>query len=101
MTQEQDKIFPITMYVSSGCPQSWATERFINDNEVDVDLINIDKVAGAREKLIEINGGYASVPTLMFADGTRLTEPSFRQLRDKLNIEPPSGVLGKILGMFR
>jgi mycoredoxin len=101
MTDHNTKPTPITMYTSSSCPQSWATEQFMNDYEIPVNLINIDQVPGAREKLIEINGGYASVPTLLFADGTRLTEPSFRQLREKLNIEESSGVLDKILGLFR
>jgi mycoredoxin len=55
-----------------------------------VELINIDRNQQARQELMAINGGYASVPTLIFSDGTQLTEPSFGQLRSKLEIETPS-----------
>jgi DNA-binding MarR family transcriptional regulator len=39
---------------------------------------------------MSLNGGNASVPTLIFPDGTQLTEPSSKELRAKLNIEQPS-----------
>ncbi len=62
-----------------------------------MEVVNIDEVAGARQQLRELNGGYASVPTLIFPDGQRLVEPSLRSLKQKLHIEE-EGVLDKILG---
>ena len=55
----------------------------------------------ARQELIEINGGYASVPTLVFPDGSKLTEPSFSQIRQKLELESPPGLVNKIRGSAR
>ncbi len=89
----------ITFYTSQFCSHSWTVERFLTQNEINVDAINIDDNPEARAKLIEITGGYASVPTLIFPDGTRLTEPSMGQLRSKLGIEQ-AGLMKKMRGLF-
>jgi mycoredoxin len=81
---------PIVMYTSSFCAHSWRVQRFLKSHGVAVELISIDRNERARQELMAINGGYASVPTLIFSDGTQLTEPSFGQLRSKLEIEKPS-----------
>lgn len=80
----------ITMYKSDYCPHSFSVERFLRKNKLDVDYISIDGNPEARRTLIELNKGYASVPTLLFADGTQLTEPSIGDLRKKLGIPTPS-----------
>ena len=89
----------IIFYTSQFCSHSWAVERLIEQNEIEVAHINIDGNAEARAKLIEITGGYASVPTLIFPDGTRLTEPSMGQLRSKLGIES-TGIIKKVRNFF-
>ena len=81
---------PIVMYTSRFCAHSWSVQRFLKSHGVAVELINIDGNQQARQELIAINNGYASVPTLIFSDGTQLTEPSFGQLRSKLEIETVS-----------
>lgn len=48
------------------------------------EYINIHQDELARERVREINQGYESVPTLEFADGSTLTEPSANELRKKL-----------------
>ena len=87
----------IIMYTSSFCGHSWAVERFMKEHEISVQLINIDNDNEARQQVMALNRGYASVPTLIFPDGTQLTEPSFGQLRQKLGIAQ-SSLLGKIRG---
>lgn len=90
---------PITLYTSSFCSHAWAVERFMEQNEIPVNILRVDQDMEARERLIEINNGYASVPTLVFTDGTHLTEPSFGQLRAKLGIENP-GLVERIKKML-
>lgn len=80
----------IILYTSNFCAHSWTVERFMEKNNIPVTLINIDNNREAREKVIAINNGYASVPTLVFADGSHLTEPSFRALRARLGIKHPT-----------
>lgn len=85
---EQNK--PIILYTSRFCGHSRSVERFMEKHDVPVELINIDGNKEARARLIEINGGYASVPTLLFPDGSKLTEPPIGRLRQKLGIEDES-----------
>ena len=87
---------PIIVYTSKFCGHSYMVERFLKSNEVDVRFISIDKDPAAREEVIAINMGYASVPTLVFPDGSTLTEPSIGQIRHKLDMEPPDGLIDRI-----
>lgn len=66
---------------------SRAVEGFMARHDVPVKMINIDSNDAARKKVMEINEGYASVPTLVFPNGDTLTEPTMKQLREKLNIQ--------------
>jgi mycoredoxin len=90
----------ITLYTSNWCAHAMSVEGFLEKHDVPVTMINIDGNPEARETLIEINGGYASVPTLVFPDGSKLTEPSFGELRQKLAIEPPPGLVDRIRGLI-
>ncbi len=92
---------PIIVYKSAFCPHSWSVERFLKANDIPARFINIDKDPQAREEVMAINNGFASVPTLIFPDGTQLTEPSFSQIRGQLGMGGPSfmnwikGVIGR------
>jgi mycoredoxin len=50
----------------------------------DYDYIDIAADHSARERVMEINQGYASVPTLEFPDGSTLTEPGVGEIRSHL-----------------
>lgn len=91
--EQQDKI---TLYTSSWCMQSRSVERFIEKHGIEAEIINIDGNAAARETLIQINNGYASVPTLIFPDGSKLTEPSMAALKRKLEMEPSPSLKSRI-----
>ena len=47
-------------------------------------LIDIEEDLAAAEKVKVINGGRLSIPVIVFADGTHLTEPSDKDLKAKL-----------------
>jgi mycoredoxin len=74
-------------------------ERFLKSNDVPIKLVNIDKDPQARQEVMAANRGFASVPTLIFPDGSQLTEPSFGQIRAKLGLETPS-LLKRIKGIL-
>lgn len=95
MEDQQDK--KIKMYTSSTCLHSWAVTQFLRRNEIDIDTISIDGNPAARAELMAINNGYASVPTLIFPNGTQLTEPGFSELRRQLGIRKPS-LFSRIFG---
>jgi mycoredoxin len=98
MDQSSEK--DIILYTSKWCAQSMRVEGFLNRNEIDVNKINIDGDSEARARLIEINEGFASVPTLVFSDGSKLTEPSFAQLRKKLSLESSPGLMDRVRGLI-
>jgi glutaredoxin len=48
-------------------------------------IIDVETDKAAAEKVQEINGGAQSIPVIVFADGTHLTEPSDLALKAKLS----------------
>lgn len=78
---------PVVLYTSNRCGQSRLVEEFLKEHVSRLEVVNIDADAEARSRLIAINGGYASVPTVILADGRRLTEPPLSSLRRALGIE--------------
>jgi glutaredoxin len=52
--------------------------------DVDYEYVDISVDSQAQQHLREINQGYESVPTLVFPDGSRLTEPATDELKAKL-----------------
>lgn len=72
------------MYGAEWCGDCIRSKRLLNELGVDFDYLNIEEVAGAADKVLEINGGMQSIPVITFRDGTHLTEPSDKDLRKKL-----------------
>ena len=98
MVKEVEKI---TLYTSKWCSHSRTVESFLRNHEIDVDKISIESDPEAKQELIEINDGFASVPTILFPDGTKLTEPTLFELRRKLGLEQPSGLAKRVRALFK
>ena len=49
-----------------------------------VEEINIEEVEGTAEIVEKVNGGNRTVPTLVFSDGAAMTNPSAKQVVEKL-----------------
>jgi mycoredoxin len=79
-----EKSKKITVYGHPACSQVFPIKSMLNRTHADYDYINIFEDLAARNRVRDINKGYESVPTLLFPDGSTLTEPSAGQLRDKL-----------------
>ena len=48
--------------------------------------IDIEQQPDAAAVVAEVNGGNLTVPTLVFPDGTAMTNPSLAQVRDRLSV---------------
>ena len=46
--------------------------------------VDIENVPGAADLVMSVNGGMQTVPTLVFADGTALTNPSIAEVKAQL-----------------
>jgi glutaredoxin-like protein len=78
---------PITVYSTTWCGSCYRVKAFLDRHRVPYRWVDIDQTPGAEEVVTRINRGYRSVPTLVFADGSSLTEPTARDLADKLGID--------------
>lgn len=74
------------VYSANWCPDCRRTKRFLDEHKVEYTLIDIEQDRAAAKEVVRINGGYRTIPTLVFEDGSVLVEPSDRQLAEKLGI---------------
>lgn len=72
------------MYGADWCGDCRRSKRLFEELGVEYTLIDTDSDLTAADKVIEINGGTKSIPVIVFADGTHLTEPSDNDLKAKL-----------------
>jgi len=76
----------IIMYGTTWCPDCTRAKRVLERHNITYTWINIEQDAAARTRVQEINGGYMSVPTILFPDGSVLVEPSNSELESKLEV---------------
>lgn len=99
MTATPTPTNPLVVYGHPACPQLPPVLGLLKSANVDYTYVNIHQDDVARARVRTINEGYESVPTLVFPDGSTLTEPSAGQLTRKLHTygyRVP--LLGRLLG---
>jgi mycoredoxin len=74
----------IVLYGSPACAGVPSVRNALERADAVYEYVDIHKVLEARERVREINHGYESVPTLVFPDGSTLTEPTRGELQAKL-----------------
>ncbi|MDJ0756977.1 MAG: glutaredoxin domain-containing protein [Ardenticatenaceae bacterium] len=74
----------IIMYGRPGCLMVRPVSRVLNKAEAEFEYVDIWKDPEGRQVVQRINNGNESVPTLVFPDGSTLTEPGEFLLRQKL-----------------
>ncbi len=74
----------IIMYSADWCGDCRRSKRLLDELNVTYTVIDIEADQAASDKVIEINGGMRSIPVIIFADGTHMTEPSDIDLKAKL-----------------
>ncbi len=75
----------IVMYTTEYCPDCMRAKKFFEANNIPYLRVGLEGDEEATEFVIQVNNGYRSVPTIVFPDGTILTEPSWDELRQKFN----------------
>jgi mycoredoxin len=76
----------LVVYGTTWCGDCYRTKRFLDRNSVPYRWVDADEVPGASELIQAINRGRRTVPTLVFPDGTTMSEPSNSDLARKLGI---------------
>ena len=72
------------MYTTRWCGFCTRLKHGLQQAGIPYDEVDIEYVEGAAEQVMDINGGNRTVPTLVFADGTALTNPSVAEVQSKL-----------------
>lgn len=75
-------------YHAPWCSDCKRTKQFLGEQRIHYDhaLINVDENEDAAKEVERINNGKRKIPTLIFSDGTTMTEPSNAELAQKLGI---------------
>lgn len=74
----------ITMYTTSWCGFCRQLKSGLAKAGIDWTEIDIDSNEDAAVRVMQINGGNQTVPTLEFSDGSSLTNPTVAQVKQKL-----------------
>ena len=75
----------IIMYATNWCGDCFRAKRIFDKYKIDYKEINIEQHPDAVAVVLAVNGGKRSVPTIVFPDGSTLTEPSNRELIAKID----------------
>jgi len=72
------------MYSTTWCGYCKRLKSQLDDLGISYEEINIEEVPGTAEIVEKVNGGNQTVPTLVFSDGSAMTNPSAKQVQEKL-----------------
>ena len=72
------------MYSTTWCGYCKRLKSQLADLGISFEEINIEEVTGTAEIVEKVNGGNQTVPTLVFSDGSAMTNPSAKQVQEKL-----------------
>jgi mycoredoxin len=74
----------LTVYTTSWCGYCHRLKTALRSDGISYDEVDIERDPAAAEFVSSVNGGNRTVPTLKFADGSTLTNPSGAQVKAKL-----------------
>lgn len=76
----------IIFYGAPWCGDCKRSQAFLDQHKIGYQYIDIDQDEKAADKVVEINKGFRSIPTIIFSDGEILVEPSNGELKNKLGL---------------
>jgi mycoredoxin len=74
----------IVMYSTEYCADCLRAKKFFEVNDIPYLNVGLEGNPEATEFVLQINEGYRSVPTIIFPDGSILVEPSWEELKAKI-----------------
>jgi len=77
---------PVTMYSTTWCGYCQRLKAQMGRAGISYVEVNIEDDPAAAAFVESVNGGNQTVPTVLFPDGTALTNPSLHQVRDALGL---------------
>jgi mycoredoxin len=74
----------VTMYTTPWCGYCVRLKKMMQLEGIEYAEVDIERDPAAADIVMKANGGTQTVPTLVFADGTALTNPSIAQVKSQL-----------------
>ncbi len=81
----ETKVDHLVMYGAKWCSDAKRARKFLDDHGIQYEWHDIDEEEGARDLVIKMNGRFV-IPTLLFPDGAKMTEPSNEELSAKFGV---------------
>jgi mycoredoxin len=75
---------PLTIYSTQWCGYCHRLMKQLDREQVGYEVVDIEHDPAAADFVMGVNGGNQTVPTVVFADGTALTNPSLAQVKQQL-----------------
>jgi len=72
------------MYTTPWCGYCVRLKRQLDQAGIEYVAVNIEEDPTAEQLVRDVNNGNATVPTVVFPDGTVMTNPSLRQVTEKV-----------------
>ena len=77
----------IVLYGAQWCPDCRRSKAFLSDQRIDFTYVDIEAHPEGIDVVLEINGGKQIIPTIVFADGSFLAEPTNEELAEKVGLK--------------
>jgi thioredoxin reductase (NADPH) len=77
----------IIVYSTVWCPDCKRAKKFLAEHRIPYENIDIEQNERAMDFVQKVNNGMRIIPTIVFPDGSTLSEPSDAQLAEKLGMQ--------------
>ena len=77
----------ITVYGAHWCPDCRRSKQFLGEHQIPYNWVDIEQDKAGEAYVLQRNGGKRIIPTIEFADGSILVEPTNAQLAAKLALK--------------
>ena len=78
----------VTMFTTQWCGYCVRLKKMMQREGIEFAEVDIENDTAAADLVMQANGGNRTVPTLVFRDGTALTNPSIDQVKSQLSQLP-------------
>jgi mycoredoxin len=75
---------PLTVYSTQWCGYCHRLMKQLDREQVGYAVVDIEQDPSAADYVMSVNGGNQTVPTVVFPDGSAMTNPSLAQVKERL-----------------
>ncbi len=76
----------LTMYSTQWCGYCQRLKAQLKRENIEFDEVDIEQDKNAANLVEKVNGGNRTVPTVVYEDGSAVTNPSIIQVKEKLGL---------------